>query len=89
MPSDTTLVMNKGISTPFNCAQRKPPYSKTIQLHIKFYFFVVDLSEMHCNRSGIALIDGNIPWDMHRPIEDSCTIQLLNFHIADPHIINR
>lgn len=23
LPSDTTLVMNKGISTPFNCAQRK------------------------------------------------------------------
>lgn len=22
-PSDTTLIMNKGLSTPFNCAQRK------------------------------------------------------------------
>lgn len=26
---------------------------------------------------------------MHRPIDDSCTLQLLNFHIDDPHLVNR
>lgn len=26
---------------------------------------------------------------MHRPLEESCTLQLLNFNIADPHIVNR
>lgn len=26
---------------------------------------------------------------MHRPLTDSCTLQLLNFTIADPHIVNR
>lgn len=62
--------------------------SFNLQDNVKLFLFL-DLSEMHCNRSAIALIDGNTPWDMHRPIEDSCTIQLLNFHIADPHIVNR
>lgn len=25
LPNDTTMVMNRGLSTPFNCAQRKWP----------------------------------------------------------------
>ncbi|XP_037024114.1 39S ribosomal protein L39, mitochondrial [Bradysia coprophila] len=68
-PSDTTLIMNKGLSTPFNCAQH--------------------LGEMHCNRSALALIDSHTPWDMHRPLQDSCTLQLLNFMISDPQLVNR
>jgi large subunit ribosomal protein L39 len=28
-------------------------------------------------------------WDMHNPLEDSCTIQLLNFKIQDPSAVNR
>lgn len=27
-PEDTTLIMNKGLSTPYNCAQRKYPVWK-------------------------------------------------------------
>ncbi|XP_055383599.1 39S ribosomal protein L39, mitochondrial [Condylostylus longicornis] len=69
LPEDVTLVMNKGISTPYNCAQH--------------------LSEGHCKRSALALLDGNLIWDMHRPLEDSCTLQLLNFTIAEPHAVNR
>ncbi|XP_075163941.1 mitochondrial ribosomal protein L39 [Haematobia irritans] len=69
LPQDLTLVMNRDISTPFNCAQH--------------------LSEGHCKRSVLALIDGNVAWDMHRPLPDSCTLQLLNFTIADPHIVNK
>lgn len=91
LPNDTTMVMNRGLSTPFNCAQRK-----SVFLIVKLYrsdnengLFFLDISESHCNRSALALIDGNIAWDMHRPLEDSCTIQLLNFQIADPHIVNR
>lgn len=68
-PKDSTLIMNKNISTPYNCAQH--------------------LSEFHCKLSALALIDNKTPWDMHRPIEDSCTIQLLNFKIVDPYIVNR
>lgn len=93
LPEDTTLIMNKNLSTPFNCAQRK-----TI---IDIYFFIViiylyngflpfeDLSDIHCKRSVVALIDGNIPWDMHRPFENSCTLQLLNFTVAEPYVANR
>lgn len=44
---------------------------------------------MHCKRSVLALIDSNIPWDMHRPIKNSCTIQLLHFTVTDPHLVNR
>lgn len=82
--------MNKGISTPFNCAQRK--FSLQIVLFYNFFnnsCFFLDLSENHCTKYSLALIDSNIPWDMHRPIHDSCTLQLLNFTISDPHIVNR
>ncbi|XP_017483218.1 PREDICTED: 39S ribosomal protein L39, mitochondrial-like [Rhagoletis zephyria] len=47
------------------------------------------LSEGHCKRSALALIDGNVPWDVHRPLTESCTLQLLNFTVADPHLINK
>ncbi|XP_055691660.1 39S ribosomal protein L39, mitochondrial [Lutzomyia longipalpis] len=69
LPQDTTLMMNRGLSTPYNCAQH--------------------ISEFHCKRSALALIDGNIPWDMHRPLPDSCTLQLLTFTSPDPHHVNR
>lgn len=48
-----------------------------------------DLSDRHCTNSAIALLNGNTAWDLHRPITESCTLQLLNFHIDDPHLVNR
>lgn len=51
--------------------------------------FVIDLGETHCKRSALALIDGTTPWDMHRPLQDSCTLQLLHFTVADPHFVNK
>lgn len=69
LPEDVTLVMNKDLSTPYDCAQH--------------------LSENHCKRSVVALVDSHTPWDMHRPLEDDCTLQLLNFTVADPHLVNR
>lgn len=69
LPEDVTLMMNRELSTPFNCAQH--------------------LSEGHCKRSALALIDGNVPWDMHRPLVETCTLQLLNFMETDPHIVNK
>lgn len=69
LPEDVTLMMNRRISTPYNCAQH--------------------LTEGHCKRSALALIDGNVPWDMHRPLQESCTLQLLNFTITDPHLVNK
>lgn len=69
LPQDTTLMMNRNMSTPYNCAQH--------------------LSEFHCKKSALALIDGNVPWDMHRPLADSCTLQLLTFTSPDPYAVNR
>lgn len=44
---------------------------------------------MHCKRSALALVDSNIPWDIHRPLTNACTVQLLHFNILEPHLVNR
>lgn len=85
-PEDAKLVMNKDLSTPYNCAQREYLFFFVYDV-FKVYFFV-DLGESHCQRSALALIDGN-PWDMHRPIKHSCTLELLHFNIEDPYMVNK
>lgn len=78
-----------------DCPHRLTVPSVSFQLQFSVFFFfnnsfrLSDLSERHCNTSAIALINGNIPWDMHRPLAESSTLQLLNFHVADPHVVNR
>lgn len=47
------------------------------------------MSEMLCNRSVLALVDGVKLWDMHRPLESDCEIQLLHFLDSDPYHSNR
>ena len=37
-------------------------------------------SEAHCERSALALVNGQL-WDMHRPLEEDCTVELLHFHV--------
>lgn len=105
LPEDTTFIMNKGISTPYNCAQRKSNqflrsfcvralrncgkfYLQGTNSPI-YYIFRPDLTDIHCKRSVVALIDGKLPWDMHRPLQEICTLQLLKFTDADPHIANK
>lgn len=68
-PEDVTLIMNKGISTPFNCAQH--------------------MSEMLMQRSALAQIDDATLWDMHRPLEADCHLQLLHFRDTDPYHVNK
>jgi len=68
-PNDATMLLNKNLSTPYNCAQH--------------------ISETKCKTSVIALVDSKFLWDMHRPLQDSCTLQLLNFRIKDPTEVNR
>ena len=74
-PPDTAmLIMNRNLSTPYNVAQH--------------------MSEMLMQRSCLALVktedkpDGEI-WDMHRPLEDDCAVELLHFHMEDPFHANR
>ncbi|XP_055597723.1 39S ribosomal protein L39, mitochondrial [Uranotaenia lowii] len=68
-PQDTTLIMNRNLSTPYDCARH--------------------IGEKYCRMSALALLDNNTPWDMRRPLEDSCTLQLLNFTSAEPHLANK
>lgn len=58
-------------------------------MYFKFVYCILDLGENHMKNSALALIDSKIPWDMHRPIDESCTIQLLNFTMNDPYLVNR
>jgi len=73
-PDAATLILNRGISTPYNVAQH--------------------MSEMLMARSCLALVstedrpEGQL-WDMHRPLEDDCTVELLHFHTEDPIQPNR
>ena len=73
-PDNATLIMNRNISTPYNVAQH--------------------MAEMLMQRSCLALVkteekpDGEL-WDMHRPLEEDCTVELLHFHIEDPFHVNR
>ncbi|XP_058464822.1 large ribosomal subunit protein mL39 [Malaya genurostris] len=68
-PTDTTLVMNRGLSTPYDCARH--------------------IGEKYCRFSALALLDNQTAWDMRRPLEESCTLQLLNFTSPEPHIANK
>jgi len=46
------------------------------------------LTEMICARSALALVNGQV-WDMHRPLEEDCTVELLHFHSEEPFHVNR
>ena len=47
-----------------------------------------DMSETHVDRSALALVNGQL-WDMERPLEEDCTVQLLHFNDEDPFHVNR
>lgn len=46
------------------------------------------MSESHVDRSALALVNGQL-WDMERPLEEDCTVQLLHFNDEDPFHVNR
>ncbi|OWF35972.1 39S ribosomal protein L39, mitochondrial-like [Mizuhopecten yessoensis] len=57
-PEPCTLVMNKGLSTPYHCTMH--------------------MQELLMERSVVAKVNGKL-WDMHRPLEEDCTLELLHF----------
>lgn len=68
--------------------------SSGVRGHVMCFIYVLrliflDISETKCKTTVIALLDNKILWDMHRPLEDSCTLQLLNFRSSDPTAVNR
>merc|ERR1719232_1558233 len=46
------------------------------------------ISESLVERSALAMVDGK-PWDMHRPLEEDCKVQLKTFHDDDPFHANK
>lgn len=58
-------------------------------IHVFSSACVSDLSDIHVRRTAVAIVDGKIPWDMHKPLEASCTLQLQSFTSADPYLANR
>lgn len=46
------------------------------------------ISEVVVDRSALALVNGKV-WDMHRPLEEECSVELLHFHQDDPFHVNR
>ncbi|XP_059062189.1 large ribosomal subunit protein mL39-like, partial [Achroia grisella] len=72
VPKNVTLVMNKDISTPYDCSK-----------------FAKHMSEWHVESSALALIDGNVYWDMHRPLTENCTLEFQNFTVAEPQQVNK
>ncbi|XP_044298296.1 39S ribosomal protein L39, mitochondrial isoform X2 [Varanus komodoensis] len=52
------------------------------------YSCAMHLSEWHCKRSVLALVDGQY-WDMYKPLTHSCEIQFLTFKDEDPDEVNK
>lgn len=52
------------------------------------FSFSLDLSEWHCSKSVLALVDGEV-WDMYRPLTKSCEIRFLTFKDEDPEEVNK
>ncbi|XP_069115024.1 large ribosomal subunit protein mL39-like [Argopecten irradians] len=62
-PEPCTLIMNKGLSTPYHCTMH--------------------LQELLMERSVVARVNGKL-WDMHRPLEEDCTLELRHFLETSP-----
>lgn len=42
----------------------------------KYCCNIADLGEWHTESSALALLDGTVYWDMHRPLTESCTLEV-------------
>ncbi|KAF7487774.1 39S ribosomal protein L39 [Sarcoptes scabiei] len=46
------------------------------------------INELLKNRSALAVINKKIPWDMHRPLKESCNLSLIHFKHNDCMVAN-
>ena len=60
----------------------------TKAMHLLFFITYADISELLCNRSALALVNGE-PWDMHRPLEADCELKFLHFKDENPDHCNK
>ncbi|KAJ8970054.1 hypothetical protein NQ317_012029 [Molorchus minor] len=68
-PENVKLVMNKNLSTPYDCAKH--------------------LGSTVLNRAVVGLLNHETLWHMHRPLPDSCTLELLHYHLPNPASVNK
>nr|CAH7758061.1 unnamed protein product [Callosobruchus chinensis] len=68
-PANETLIMNKSLSTPYDCAKH--------------------LGDKVRDKSVVALLNGETLWHMHRPLPDSCRLELLHYNIPNPSAVNK
>lgn len=47
------------------------------------------MMKMLMQRSVLAMVDGKQLWDMHRPLESDCELQLLHFRDENPNHANK
>lgn len=76
---DTEIVMNQGLSTPYDCARH-------IHELITTRSVVAELSPLD---SAPTKEQRPIYWDMHRPLEDSCRIKFRHFAEKDVSEVNK
>lgn len=53
-----------------------------------FLFLCKDISELLCKESVLAQLNNETLWDMHRPLEESCTLKFLHFKDPNPKHVN-
>lgn len=58
-------------------------------LILKTILFVLDLGETIVNRSVVALLNGTTLWHMHKPLPDSCNLELLHLQVQQPGLVNK
>lgn len=51
--------------------------------------FAVDLGDKIKDRSVVALLNHNTLWHMHKPLPDSCILELLHYQIPNPTAVNK
>lgn len=47
------------------------------------------ISKWMVEKSALALVDDSKVWDIHRPLEDDCTLRFLSFTDDDPYYVNK
>lgn len=109
----STLVMNKNISTPYDCAKRTYSLLQRCPIHLisnlqdnrtlkcimfhdwwccniqQQFVFSSDIGDIAMNRTAVALVNGDTLWHMHKPLHESCNVQLLHYNMAQPAMVNK
>ncbi|XP_072387307.1 large ribosomal subunit protein mL39 [Diabrotica undecimpunctata] len=68
-PKNEILIMNKNISTPYDCAKH--------------------MGDTVRNKSVVGLLNGETLWHLHKPLPETCKLELLHYHSPNPILVNK